>query len=173
MKNIFRIRYFAVMFLSLAMLCLGACGAKENVENTEEKNDTTVQDTDTSDTTMSYDIASELSRVEDKVEILEKKLYEDETLKQSEMNDLSYDIYVLWDDLLNDMWKAIKESLDEESMNELLKEQREWIDEKESAVKEAGDEYAGGSMAPLASNQKAAEMTKERVYELVPYLSDL
>lgn len=202
MKNIFKMRYLAVMFLSLSMFCLVACGTKDNVENTEDENnndiivneekeeqnqqedsdsdsqetgenDTSVQDTDTSDTTLSYDIKSELSRVENEVEILEKKLYEDETLKQSDMNDLSYDIYVLWDDLLNDMWKVIKENLDEESMDELLKEQREWIDEKEKAVKEAGNEYAGGSMAPLVSNQKAAELTKERVYELVPYLSDL
>lgn len=187
MKNIFKMRNLAVLFLFLAMFCLVACGAQDNVESSEEEHNNNIivneendeeeeqnqqEDVDTSDTVLTYDVNSELSRVEGEVEVLEKKLSEDATLTQSDMNDLSYDIYMLWDDLLNDMWKTIKESLDEEAMNELLKEQREWIDEKELAVKEEGEAYAGGSMAPLVSNQKAAELTKERVYELVPYLTE-
>ena len=55
-------------------------------------------------------------------------------------------------------------------MNNLLEEQRMWIQTKEEEIKNAGNEFAGGSMATLASNQKAAELTKIRVYELSTYL---
>jgi len=37
---------------------------------------------------------------------------------------------------------------------------------------EAGAEFAGGSMEVMAVNMKAAELTKERVYELTAYLGE-
>lgn len=107
-----------------------------------------------------------LEKAEEEAGALQKKLTEDTTLKQSDMNKLSNDIYLIWDDLLNELWAVLKESLDEKTMNALLAEQREWITMKESEAKKAGDVFSGGSMAPLASNMKAAELTKLRVYEL-------
>lgn len=111
-----------------------------------------------------------LADAEEAAAALEKKLAEDASLNQADMNALSNEIYVVWDDVLNELWGILKETQDEDAMNDLLKEQREWIDMKETEAQKAGEEFAGGSMQALAVNQKAAELTKERVYELADYL---
>ncbi len=100
------------------------------------------------------------------------KQLETEALNQIEMNDISRQIYEAWDNSLNYIWSLIKENLSEEEYEKLLNEQRSWIEEKEQKVKEAGAECEGGSMQPLLENGKAAELTRERAYELVEYLSE-
>ena len=55
-------------------------------------------------------------------------------------------------------------------MEKLTSEQRAWIREKEAAAKDAGAPYEGGSMQSMVISQKAAELTKERVYQLLEYL---
>ena len=57
-------------------------------------------------------------------------------------------------------------------MDALTVEEREWIALKEQAVADAGAAYEGGSMQTMIMNQKAAEMTKERVYELLELLNE-
>lgn len=111
-----------------------------------------------------------LEAAEEEASALHKKLTEDPSLKQSDMNELSHEIYQIWDDLLNELWAIMKDTLDEKTMHNLLEEQREWITMKEAEAKKTGEAFSGGSMAPFASNQKAAELTKERVYELADYL---
>ena len=89
---------------------------------------------------------------------------------QQEMNRLSGELYMLWDDELNSMWGRIREILPEDEMAQLTAEELDWIAEKEAAVAEAGAEMEGGSMQPLLENTKAAEITRTRVYELAQYL---
>lgn len=91
-------------------------------------------------------------------------------LAQQEMNRLSGELYMLWDDELNSMWGRIREILPEDEMAQLTAEELDWIAEKEAAVAEAGAEMEGGSMQPLLENTKAAEITRTRVYELAQYL---
>lgn len=110
----------------------------------------------------------EIALTEDTVAELEEKLQNAST--QMEMNDISYQIYMAWDDTLNLIWGVLKDNLDEEKMKKLTEEERNWIAEKEEAVKLAGEEAEGGSMQPLLESDKAAELTKERVYELMEYL---
>lgn len=119
---------------------------------------------------IAIDVQGMLETAEEEASALHKKLSEDPSLKQSDMNELSHEIYLIWDDLLNELWAVLKESLDEKTMHNLLEEQREWITMKEAEAKKAAEAFSGGSMAPFASNQKAAELTKERVYELADYL---
>lgn len=97
--------------------------------------------------------------------VLEESL--NSAMNQTDMNLASKDIYELWDKQLNDIWSVLKQTQDPAFMEELTKEQRAWIREKEAAVKEAGAEYEGGTMQPLAMNRKAADLTKERAYELM------
>lgn len=78
--------------------------------------------------------------------------------------------YELWDLELNRIWRALKQTLDEEEMNTLLAEQKIWIEEKENAMEAAGKEWEGGSGEPMARSDVGAEYTKKRVYELVEYL---
>ena len=117
-----------------------------------------------------YDVQQTLEDAEREASALQKKLQEDPSLTQADMNTLSGEIYQVWDGVLNELWKNVKSTLDEEKWNNLLEEQRTWIAEKEAEVKQAGEEVGGGSLAPLVANQRAAKLTRLRVYELASYL---
>ena len=100
---------------------------------------------------------------------IEKSIQNDD-LTQLEYNEKSQLLYQIWDSDLNAIWSELKVILDEEAFDELLQEQRAWIQTKETEVKEAGAEYEGGSIQPMVMSLKAAELTKTRVYELLEYL---
>ena len=117
-----------------------------------------------------YDVQQTLEDAEKEASALQRKLMEDPSLNQADMNTLSGEIYQVWDGVLNELWKNVKSTLDEEKWNNLLEEQRTWIAEKEAEVKQAGEEVGGGSLAPLVANQRAAKLTRLRVYELASYL---
>lgn len=95
---------------------------------------------------------------------------QNEPFTQTEYNEKTLQLYELWDSALNAVWDVLKRMKDAETMELLTARQREWIALKEQTVAEAGAEYEGGSMQPMIMNQKAAEMTKERVYELMELL---
>lgn len=150
---------------------------EQKQETTESKQETTSQEQESavveSESAMvqpEFDVQKMLEEAETEATALEKKLLEDASLTQMDMNTLASEMYQVWDDLLNELWGILKETLDEDVMEDLLQEQRAWITNKEAEVKQAGDAVSGGSMAPLVANQKAAEITKERVYELAAYL---
>ena len=184
-----------VVLITAAVLCLSGCAAEEPVntndvetveemgmesqaqeneveqtEGPEKEQGTAEADTESAAVQTDFKADELLEEAEKEAETLERKLQEDLSLTQADMNELSYEIYMVWDDALNELWKALKDSLDEESMESLLEEQRAWITEKEAEVKQAGEEVGGGSLAPLVSNQRAAELTRVRVYVLAGYL---
>ena len=189
MKKKIKLSYKIIALVLMVALTLLGCGTgeivqKESYSNSEhvietEKVDSevmesltkeTMEETSESTVKIAIDIQGMLETAEEEASALHKKLTEDSSLKQSDMNELSHEIYLIWDDLLNELWAVLKESLDEKTMHNLLEQQREWITMKEAEAKKAGEAFSGGSMAPFASNQKAAELTKERVYELADYL---
>ena len=57
-------------------------------------------------------------------------------------------------------------------MEALTIEEREWIEKKERAIREAGAKYEGGTLQPMEEALKGAELTKARVYELLEILED-
>jgi uncharacterized protein YecT (DUF1311 family) len=91
---------------------------------------------------------------------------EKDNLNQQEMNEKSGQLYEIWDTALNQLWAELKNQLSEEDFQKLLEEQRTWIDEKEEAVKEAGEEVEEGSLYSMTVHMTAAAITEERVYEL-------
>ena len=99
-----------------------------------------------------------------------KTSLEEDTLSQTEMNQKAQELYVLWDDALNDLWGKLRDSLPEDEFDKLLDEQLQWIEDKENAVEEAGREYENGSLYPLVTNSEAADITEQRVYELYELL---
>lgn len=115
------------------------------------------------------DITAEVAEIEKQSEKMNNQL-KNEDLNQSEMNLLAKDIYVLWDDEINKIWGYLKATLDTDAMDNLTSVQREWIVKKEKEVKKAGSEYEGGSMRPMAEYLKGAELTRDRVYELIELL---
>lgn len=116
---------------------------------------------------LSERIAMEISFAEASSAELEAKLQEDTT--QADMNATSGELFQTWDNTLNIVWKLLESELDEEKMAALREEERQWIAEKETAVKEAGQQYEGGSMQSMEESLKAAELTEERVRELAGY----
>ena len=121
----------------------------------------------------SYNVKESLNTrvafTEEQAAEIEKSIQNDD-LTQFEYNEKSQVLYQIWDSDLNAIWSELKIVLDEDAFDELLQEQRAWIQAKETEVKEAGAEYEGGSMQPMVMNLKAAELTKIRVYELLEYL---
>lgn len=95
---------------------------------------------------------------------------QNDPLTQLEYNEKTNQLYEMWDSDLNAIWSDLKVILDAEGFDKLLQEQREWITWKEAEIQKAGADYEGGSMQPMVMNQKAAELTKIRVYELLEYL---
>lgn len=114
-------------------------------------------------------IDNELTLIEQLASDLEDELQK-EDLTQSDMTKISSQLYQLWDNELNTIWAKLKETLDTATMETLTKEEREWISYKEEEIKKAGAEYEGGTMQPMVENDKGAELTKARVYELAEYL---
>ena len=123
----------------------------------------------------SYEISDQMKDLMDMTKQCSDTLkasLEHDNLNQAEMNEKSLELYNTWDAALNTLWNKLKEELPEDKMNDLLKEQRAWIAEKEKAVDEAGEEAKGGSLEPLLRNDKAAELTEKRVYELYQIWED-
>ena len=163
------------IMVAAAALCLSGCGAEpaiptENSTIEESVSEMATVESESANVQIDYDVQKVLEEAEQEATALQKKLQEDPSLTQADMNMLSMEIYQVWDDVLNDLWKNLKVILDEDTMSDLLVEQRAWIAEKEAEVKQAGEEVGGGSLAPLVANQKAAELTRTRVYELASYL---
>ena len=176
------------MIVAAAMLCMTGCGMESPIQDdsvigseslpgmVKVEEESTVQVSQVEDSfensvnQVEYDVHQTLEEAEKEVAALQKKLMEDPTLTQADMNTLSMEIYQVWDGVLNDLWKALKSTMEEGAMEKLLQEQRLWITEKEAEVKEAGEAVGGGSMAPMVADQRAAKLTRERVYELASHL---
>ena len=148
--------YTKILTVLVAMVLCTACGGDNSSEVVP-----TEQNVQTMDTTIAA-AAEEAASLEE--------MLENEPLTQAEMNETAGAIYTLWDDLLNDIWGMLQETLDDETMAQLKAEQLDWIAQKEAAIEAAGAEVEGGSMYPLVTNLKAAELTEERVYVLAEYL---
>lgn len=116
---------------------------------------------------LSQRIAMEITYAEERDREVEEK--QKEAVTQMEMNETAREWYQLWDDTLNVVWELLETNLSETEMEALRKEEREWIAFKEAQVQEAGLESEGGSIQPLLEFARAAELTKERVYELAEY----
>lgn len=107
-----------------------------------------------------------LTYIEDMAASLEDSI-ENDPLTQTEYNEKTQELYELWDSALNTLWDILKQTLDANTMETLIAEQRHWIDQKETEAEKAGAEFEGGSMQPMIRNSTAAEITKNRVYKLM------
>lgn len=113
-------------------------------------------------------VDAELAAIEEKSAVFDSILSGD--LSQTEYNEYTYWQYTLWDKELNSIWSRLKNKMAEGDFAKLTEEQRTWISDKEAAIADAGKEYEGGTIQPMAENMKGTELTKERVYKLAEYL---
>ena len=141
-------------------------------ESKEESKKETQKETSLSEEDALYQsYKKEVKMVAKKASEMDDSLSSDD-LTQTELNTLSVDLYMLWDKELNQLYGYLKEILPKAEMDTLRNEERAWTTDKEKAIKEAGAEYEGGSMQPLAMNMEGAKQTKKRVYVLLSYLED-
>lgn len=119
---------------------------------------------------LSERIAMEISIAGEQEKEVEKK--QKEAATQPEMNETAEEMYQLWDDTLNVVWKLLEADLSGSDMEILRKEEKEWIASRDAEVQAAGLENEGGSLQPLLEAMKAAELTKARVYELAEYAEE-
>lgn len=77
------------------------------------------------------------------------------------------DIYDLLDDLINEIYEVLIEQLPSEEMDQLRKEQREWLTYREQSAKEASLKYKNGTMEQLEYVTFENNLTEERCFELV------
>lgn len=116
------------------------------------------------------DVVAQIGYAEEAAAALKEKALTDSTMTQADLNDNAMYSYQVWDDVLNMQWRLLLDNLDEQTMEELTREQLAWIQEKEAAAEEAAAEVGGGSLSPIFYYGKAAEMTRNRVYVLAEYL---
>lgn len=124
------------------------------------------------------DILSEPSSVQEEMAEVEERSKEIENrdwdyMPQQEMNMTSGEWYRLWDDELNDLWGRIMEEIDPGEKDAMIQEQKNWIEEKEAAVTDAGQEALGGTLQPLLENGTAMRYTRKRAYDLAAVLAEI
>lgn len=173
----------AAMLLAAAMLCAG-CGntgttgtGEEDVQSVDELELTTQEDTDApaGNTEASEDsdgmaqYLEQFSETEEQSGQLKDSIDHDD-LSQTEYNLKSGELYQLWDQSLNDLWKVLESVCDEDQIEMLRDAQAEWIAERDRQITDAGKEAEGGSMQPMLENLAGARLTEERVRELMQYL---
>jgi len=93
-----------------------------------------------------------------------------EAMTTLEMVEYTGRMYEISDECLNYIWNLIRYNVDEDKYEEILAEQREWIDEKEARGEEVLQEYGEGSFAAVDYNDIMANVTMERCEELIAYL---
>ena len=81
---------------------------------------------------------------------------------QGEMNVAAQWLYTIWDTELNKLWSRLSISADRQTKENLLAEQRNWIDLKEEVtLLSIGSREENGSMYPLLQNSYLEEITKK------------
>lgn len=117
------------------------------------------------------ELAAELDLIEIESTFLEDKLGQD--LTTVELGEAARELYTLWDDELNSLWGRFWEKADKETKDKVLNEQRAWINDKETAAREASKLYEGGSLAPVIELKKSASITRLRCYDIASYLGKI
>lgn len=158
----------------------------ENASNTDNTN-TDTNDTGNNDTNEKVDTPNNVPKKEEgsstnntaslKEEYLKKlndTKKEWEEIRKNSEDEITYalkkvegDRYDVWDGLLNEVYQVLKKQLTSEEMDQLRKEQREWIDYRDNTAKEASLKYKGGTMEQLEYVMVQNNLTEERCFELV------
>lgn len=150
---------------------------KENSYKTEEKNPPK-QDISTNETTLKQpekrlkdDV---LSLKEEYLNKLNKNKIEMATKRKELKNQSTYALknlegnrYDVLDKILNDIYGTLKQQLPANKMEQLRKEQREWLTLRENKAEEASRKYKGGTEELLEYVTVKNNLTEERCFELV------
>ena len=115
-------------------------------------------------------LEEELASIEQEEENILARQNSEDVVTQLDLDSVASDRYHLWDDELNSIWARLKETLSEAEMNRLVEEERAWIVYRDEEAEFAGKQAEDERMKPMLYNDRLAEVTKERVYELAAML---
>ena len=85
---------------------------------------------------------------------------------QTELNENSQWIFLVWDEELNSLWRRMSDELDKTTKDEILARQRVWVAMKDDAADHLSAIYEGGSIQPMIYNEEMADLTRRRAYVL-------
>ncbi len=91
----------------------------------------------------------------------------DSSLTQEERCEKADTLCWWWDTASNYVWEALQKTQDAETLRTLAEKEKEWMIIREQLAAEAGTAYEDETQQSMAMNLKTAELTKERVYELL------
>lgn len=120
----------------------------------------------------SASLQNELENVE---KIIQKyNLLAGKAQTQTELNLSSEWLFVIWDTALNSLWSRFSNSADQQTKENFLADQRNWIDMKEEAVLESvGSSEENGSMYPMLVNAFLEGITRNRAYVIANELAKI
>jgi len=75
--------------------------------------------------------------------------------------------YKLWDDVSNEIYKDLQNTLSASDKENLTQEELVWIAKKESDAENTKKKVEGGTLEPVFYSQSLVDSTKNRCYELV------
>ncbi|GAA0607470.1 hypothetical protein GCM10009001_25990 [Virgibacillus siamensis] len=139
--------------------------AETGNHETNEQTDATEEDNGSADNTaasMKETYLKKLNETKSEMENLEATDPSTYAMKKVEN-----DRYDTWDELLNEIYGVLKKQLPAEEMDQLRNEQRDWIEHRDDAAKDASLKYEGGTQEQLEYVAVLADLTKKRCYTLV------
>ncbi|MGD6964324.1 lysozyme inhibitor LprI family protein [Fictibacillus phosphorivorans] len=120
--------------------------ASENMESTKEK------------------YLQKWEEMKNKVAEMRKNPLDDTTFA---LKKVEGDAYELLDDLLNEIYGVLEKQLNKEEMNQLRKEQREWLINRENIAKKESLKYEGGTLEQYEYVRTINNLTEKRCFELI------
>lgn len=84
-----------------------------------------------------------------------------------DMKEATSEKYRAWDDMLNEIYKEIMNTLSNGEQQSLVMDESNWIVERDTEANRVAKEVEGGSLEPLLKTSSLVNSTKERCYELV------
>lgn len=94
------------------------------------------------------------------------------TLTQAEQEEWADSLAELWGGALDDLWGCLEQRLDPAELEPLAAKQAAWISWKDEQVTQAGAGPHEGCTQAAVEDMAAAELTRDRVYELLDWLDE-
>lgn len=162
-----------LLAVTMTAVCFAGCSKDEKTEAPLDTAQSEVQSEDNTTVAQAdMTIQEEMDGVEaayrEKMDAIDSA-----SAPQSEMNQNAADCFQLWDDELNALWDRLSDELDADRKEDLLDEQRKWVQKKETEVTNAGAEAEGGTLQPLLEYSKGTELTRARCYYLAGLLAEI
>ncbi len=133
-------------------------------EHTNEKVDMSQKDASEIKESTKEKYLQKWEEMKNKVAEMRKNPLDDTTFA---LKKVEGDAYELLDDLLNEIYGVLEKQLNKEEMNQLRKEQREWLINRENIAKKESLKYEGGTLEQYEYVRTINNLTEKRCFELI------